>query len=128
MDIVRFCVFIKSTQIYEVYSRQKIDFSFPSKNICLFINIYLVFFEVVRLRYNILGPELTPILEALVIWTFWYALELIQRCGLCSSSHESSLRAGILSCCNIHDISCPKFAKKLHGVSQPICRHPEQLR
>ena len=45
--------------------KNKVNFYFSQKNIYLFINIYIVPFKVIPLRYNTLVPVLLPILEAL---------------------------------------------------------------
>ena len=47
-----------------------------------FINIYVVPFKVIPLRYNTLMPTVFPILKELLISTFRYSLELFQRCSL----------------------------------------------
>ena len=43
------------------------------------MNVYVVPFTVIPLRYNTLVPAFFPILEALLICTFWYVLNLSQR-------------------------------------------------
>ena len=48
--------------VYVGCSKNKVIFF--SKNIYLFINIYIVLFKVIPLRYNTLVPALFPILEA----------------------------------------------------------------
>ena len=45
------------------------------------MNFYVVSFKVIPVRYNTLVPEFFPILEALLICTFWYILKLSQRFG-----------------------------------------------
>ena len=64
---------------------------FFSKNINSFINIYIVPFKVIPLRYN----TLVPILEALLISTFWYSLELFQRCSLLNRSKSPSFHGSL---------------------------------
>ena len=45
------------------------------------MNFYVVPFKTIPLRYNTLVLAFFPILEALVICTFWYVLKLSQRFG-----------------------------------------------
>ena len=45
------------------------------------MNFYVVPFKVIPLRCNTLVPAFFPILEALLIWIFWYVLKLTQRLG-----------------------------------------------
>ena len=45
------------------------------------MNFYVVPFKVIPLGYNTLVPAFFPILEALLICTFWYVLKLSQRFG-----------------------------------------------
>ena len=45
------------------------------------MNFYVVPFKVILLRYNTLVSAFFPILEALLICTFWYALKLSQWFG-----------------------------------------------
>ena len=40
------------------------------------MNFYVVPFKVIPLRYNTLVPAFFPILEALLICTFWYNMSL----------------------------------------------------
>ena len=40
------------------------------------MNFYVVPFKVIPLKYNTLVPTFFPILEALLICTFWYVLKL----------------------------------------------------
>ena len=54
-------------------------FSIFSKNICLFINNYLVAFTVTSLRYNTLIPAFSQILETLLKHTFWFHQQLLFR-------------------------------------------------
>ena len=46
------------------------------------MNFYVVPFKVIPLGYNTLVTAFFPILEALLICTFWYVLKLSQRFGL----------------------------------------------
>ena len=45
------------------------------------MNLYVVPFKVIPLRYHTLVPAFFPILEALLICTFWYVLKLSQQFG-----------------------------------------------
>ena len=45
------------------------------------MNFYVVPFKVIPFRYNTLIPAFFPILEALLICTFWNVLKLSQRFG-----------------------------------------------
>ena len=45
------------------------------------MNFHVVPFKVISPIYNTLVPAVFPILEALVICTFWYVLNLSQRFG-----------------------------------------------
>ena len=45
------------------------------------MNFYVVPFKVIPLGYNTLVPAFSPILEALLICTFWYVLKLSQQFG-----------------------------------------------
>ena len=45
------------------------------------MNFYVFPFKVIPLGYNTLVPAFFPILEALLICSFWYALKLSQQFG-----------------------------------------------
>ena len=45
------------------------------------MNFYVAPFKLIPLGYNTLVPAFFPILEALLICTFWYVLKLSQRFG-----------------------------------------------
>ena len=47
------------------------------------MNFYVVPFKVIPFGYYTLVPAFFPILEALLICTFWYVLKLSQRFGFC---------------------------------------------
>lgn len=70
--------------LYILY-KKKVDFLFLSKNIRLLINIYIVLFKVISLRHNILLPTLFPILEAVLMYGFWYSLSSFSDAGFSSS-------------------------------------------
>ena len=57
------------------------NFYFYRKNIYLFVNIYIVPFRVIPLRYITLLAKLFLIPKALLMSTFWYRLGLFQRCS-----------------------------------------------
>ena len=66
--------------LYEGCSKNKVTAVF-SKNTYLLINIYVVPFKVIPVRYNTLVPALFPIIEALLIIILRYNLEFFQRCS-----------------------------------------------
>ena len=67
-----------SSYIYEVWSKKiTIIWNFFKK--CLFINNYLVLFQVTPLRYKSLMLAFFPILETLLKCAFWYCQQLLFR-------------------------------------------------
>lgn len=117
------------------------------------ISIYFIYFEAIPARGNALMSALFPILEKLLICTFWYGLELFfiwmivaklrSFMGLFSFGGRKSLQGAKfgeysgramgeqrMTCELAHsppNMPCPKYPKKMHGMSQPLCRHSQQL-